>query len=378
MNVLTPRIKPTPPESLKVNVLSQIRKRLILKSIKYAAVAALLGLPFVIQLEIDHYTRVKALNLFIESSEMTKGVKTMVMKYMLRTRDEGNFEEIILKNDFVENTLTKSFETQQWRIEQPTKAVLYDGQNTFLWYKRSDKVHKGEGAYNVLGELLFLLEPECLRNNAHKLLKARGTKVNLKESNDHITLTIASKARDRFPKNYYYGDISIYAADNKQIITFDKATKLLHSIEIYIFRKDKYINILNTTDIQYNVPVDSEQITYLPENHTLKELYKPLDNPELIDISARDAVVKILEALHKNDITPIKDAFVYYEEVLRIFCPEYFGLEVLEIGKAYKSKDYFGELVPVKLKLTNGEIKETNLALRNDNKRKVWILAGGI
>ena len=54
------------------------------------------------------------------------------------------------------------------------------------------------------------------------------------------------------------------------------------------------------------------------------------------------------------------------------------GLEVLELGEPFKSGEYVDEFVPYKVKLSNGKIKQHNLAVRNDNKNKVWVFDGGL
>jgi hypothetical protein len=53
------------------------------------------------------------------------------------------------------------------------------------------------------------------------------------------------------------------------------------------------------------------------------------------------------------------------------------GLTVINIGEPFKSGLYPGEFVPYEIKFKNGEVKKMNLAVRNDNPNKVWIVDGG-
>lgn len=56
----------------------------------------------------------------------------------------------------------------------------------------------------------------------------------------------------------------------------------------------------------------------------------------------------------------------------------YGGLELISLGEPFKSGLFPGEFVPYKIRLKSGEIKEFNLALRNDNPTKTWKIDGGI
>jgi hypothetical protein len=95
----------------------------------------------------------------------------------------------------------------------------------------------------------------------------------------------------------------------------------------------------------------------------------------LIDISSKEAARLVFTALANKNIEPVKEAFAYWNEKS---IKEFYGLELLELGKSFKSGTYPGEFVPYKIKLPNGKIKVHNIALRNDNKNKVWIVDGGL
>jgi hypothetical protein len=54
------------------------------------------------------------------------------------------------------------------------------------------------------------------------------------------------------------------------------------------------------------------------------------------------------------------------------------GMEVLNLGQSFKSAMGPSLFVPYKIKLSNGEVKKHNLALRNDNSAHRWIVDGGL
>jgi hypothetical protein len=49
----------------------------------------------------------------------------------------------------------------------------------------------------------------------------------------------------------------------------------------------------------------------------------------------------------------------------------------MSIGSSFKSGQYAGVYVPYEVKLKSGEVQKHNLALRNDNPHKAWIVDGG-
>ena len=74
-----------------------------------------------------------------------------------------------------------------------------------------------------------------------------------------------------------------------------------------------------------------------------------------------------------------------WEKVKKLYNPisdavkeVYGGAKIIRIGKAFKSGSYPGVFVPYEVKLKSGEIKKFNMAVRNDNKEKVWQVDGGI
>ena len=54
------------------------------------------------------------------------------------------------------------------------------------------------------------------------------------------------------------------------------------------------------------------------------------------------------------------------------------GLKVLSLGQSFKSAAGPSLFVPYKIRLSNGEVKKHNLALRNDNNAGRWFVDGGL
>jgi hypothetical protein len=57
---------------------------------------------------------------------------------------------------------------------------------------------------------------------------------------------------------------------------------------------------------------------------------------------------------------------------------DYFkGLQVLSLGEPFKKSSYGGVYVPYRIRFRDGEEKEFNLAVRNDNPKGKWYFDGG-
>jgi hypothetical protein len=62
-------------------------------------------------------------------------------------------------------------------------------------------------------------------------------------------------------------------------------------------------------------------------------------------------------------------------------CPgkEYLGgLQVISLGEPFQAKPYPGWFVPYEIKFKNREVHKHNLAIRNDNPTKRYMVDGGI
>ena len=56
----------------------------------------------------------------------------------------------------------------------------------------------------------------------------------------------------------------------------------------------------------------------------------------------------------------------------------YGGIGIIELGKPFQAWPYPGWFVPYEIRLNNGNVKKHNLALRNDNPGRRYVVDGGI
>jgi len=379
MNELTPKFRPIVPQSLKGNVLSQInkRKKLMNDIRNYSAIAAVIVGFIFVPIVLGNITQTKAMDLIEDSINQTNEVKTMVITYSMRNPFTYNPDVIEMTSKMNEMTAKIIFEQPAiWRFASKNKWYIFDGKCAY-WYSNAykdclvnTKVDTGDlGRFNAL-----FLNPSAFLETVHKISEDKKAKIDMQNKGDSTTLTINYKVRSIDKNRFMTGDLfgwyhnnnkNSFVTDCRQVYVFNKDTKLLKNFYVSVFYNNKYVTILKSKKIEYNVPLDKSELTEIPKN-----LPKRLLNPQnyLINMTSREAVEKILTKF-KNDSTAINwvpDRKEFFQKML--------GMEILVIGEPIKKEKYAGEILPCKLKLKDGEVINTNIAVRNDNEFKIWIL----
>jgi outer membrane lipoprotein-sorting protein len=325
----------------------------------------------------------KAGNAFIESSIRATGlIKSMVMKLKVRTLANDNFSLVGTEYDMVEHTISKSFEKpERWRLEKGGRVVVCDGKTQQMWMPHFNGGSKAGLNANFTEWFKILLNPESVLLKEQAGINDKTSEVTLDEKNGEIRMTITSKARGNFI-NDYCKNRSIEESDNRREYVFSSQTKLIKSLKIYVLDGKKETLILETESIVYNVPINPSLFSLtLPKGVKLNDL-TAVDNVKSVtfsNITSKRAAELVFDAMAKNRWDLAGDAFAGYNfALLKLMKNKYGGLKVVKIGEPFKSGLYPGEFVPYEVILSEGETKKFNIALRNDNKNKVWLVDGGL
>jgi len=381
MNELTPKIRPLVPQSLKGNVISQIKKRKKrMKDIRnYSAIAAVVAAFIYLPIVLGNGTQAQAMELIEQSISKVDEVKTMVLTYSMRNPFTYNPDVIDMREKMHEMTGEIIFDQPQvWKFECKNKWYIFDGDKTY-WHSRSYddclvnmKIDTTDlGLFNAL-----FLKPTSLMETVLKVAKDKDTKVNMQTKGDSVTLIFNSKVSSIDKYRFMIGDLfgwynnkikGSFLTNCRHIYVFDSKTKLLRSFKISVFYKDKFIPVLKSEKIEYNISLDKNKIIEKQKN-IKKRLVQSFKY--LVDISSKQAIEKILNAF-KKDSTAIMNTNLPIER--KEYFKNWYGMEVLEIGEPYKKENYVGEIVPCKIKLKSGEEVNATLAVRNDNEFKIWI-----
>lgn len=369
----------------RFEIVRKIMKNRITKFAVAAAIiiAASLGITF-----FNKSTPVAYANqILAEAVKAVSDLTSVHMKARMRTLEGDNFGVIGLEFDFVPIEMWKRTEPNgllQWRVEKPKRVLLVDGQNTLMLMGKNYGVRESKpcplGCFDAwfarLLDVRELLDSELhnAKNNSNNEAALHHETINAK---DKIILEVESTTD--IPENDYMRNKFIFDSDHLKVYQFDSETKLLESFQIYVHTDSNDILIFEITDIEYNKEIaDSVFKLDLPDNMIWYEEPKVLpDNEKYQKMTPKQTALAFFEACAKEDWN---ESLKYWsstavDEKLKSYLG---GLEIVSIGEPFQSKGYPGWFVPYEIKLKDGSIKKHNLAIRNDNPAKRWVVDGGI
>ena len=328
---------------------------------------------------------VSAQEVLVLASEALSNLRSVYIKAQIRTIAHDNFELIRLDNDFVPNEMWKEFDgTPQgkWRIEKPGRVVVMDGESSLLLIRPN---HAAAGGINTgfVGWLKPLLDVDKILDSEIKLAQEQSSELVLIhekgfDGKDKLLVSVEAFAQGDFTHDWLKNK-SISASDNLRIYTFDAETNLLETLEVYVHTDREDVMVLQITDIEYNLGIDPALFTIeLPEDVIWHGQPKELaDNEKYQQMNPKETAQAFFEACADENW----DEFLKFWSASAVDqrIKDYLGgIEIISIGEPFKSGRYPGWFVPYEIKFKNGSIKKMNLAVRNDNPSKRYVVDGGI
>lgn len=351
------------------------------------AIAAVIIIAVVLSISVfdKSVTTASAAQVLSQAVEAMTNLRSVYIKVQIRTIAHDNFELIGLDYDFVPNEMWKEFDgTPQgkWRIEKPGRVVVMDGESSVLLI-RPNYGAKGGVRTGMVGWLQDLLDVDKIIDRQLQLARKLGWDLELtheegEDGYEKLVVTVEAKAQGDFTHDYLKNK-SISASDNLRIYTFDAETKLLEELEIYVHTEDEDVLVLDITDIEYNQELAPELFELeLPEEMIWFEQPKKLvDNVEYEQMTPKEAAIAFFQSCgDENWVEVLK--FWGASAVGQRLKADLGGLEIIHIGEPFKSGRYPGWFVPYEIKLKSGQVRKHNLAVRNDNPAKRYMVDGGI
>lgn len=384
---VTPKVMPNTPEAIKANVLNKTSKKKRTISLKpaikrmsrfssiAAAIAIIAAVTILGVVNIPNEAKA-ANNIFNDAVKAVSGQQTMLMKLNVRTIGHDSFVSIELSENMVPHTISVIMsEPPVWRLEKSGRTAVCDEQNQYMWINNSQEGFIGDRNRNFVEWFDMLLDPKLIFIKEISEAQDNNNKYSVTKKDNEILLTVKAKAQGNFANDYLLNS-SIDESNNRRVYTFDTTTKLLKSVKIFVEHKGKEVLILESTEINYNKPLDRQLIVSVPDGYKWKRVGRAISNDLFSSITAEEAARLIFEAMSNNTIEDIEEIFNHTNtNALR---ETYSGCKIISIGKPFVSGVYPGKFIPYEIRLRNGQIKKHNLALRNDNENKVWVLDGGL
>lgn len=402
IQMLTPKVEVRPSADLRSRILAAAAEQQSAaqptkprrSSLRYwisaaASMAAVVAIAITFTLSSPAYA---ARKYFSQALIVMQDAKTMVMNLSVRTAPDEPIDYINPTMDFIPATVKVIYnEPMTWSLEKKDgRTVLYKGADeegnlVYQWIGGKDgrtgwkQPHRGY----VEGDLEIMLDPRILLEAERRTAERnKGTKYEILDVGELAIVRVATTAQGDYSKSDYLLNTSLAEANTIREYSFAKDSGMLHKMRIVVNTDKGPVTVIESENIAYNEPLtvndlyDKEQFEKI--SFVNLELAPTEAASPLAGITADEAAKIILNAMGSWDTTILDTAMYYFGDVKGQVERIYKGLEVKSIGKPFKSGLYPGQFVKCKVTLANGEKQELTLALRNDNKQKIWLLDGGL
>lgn len=354
-----------------------------------ASVAAVVAVAITLSVNTPAYA---ARRYFSNALIVMQQAKTMVMKGSVRTQPEEPIDYIDPQADFVPATIKVIYnEPMLWSIEKRGgRTLLYKGEDStgdyvYQWTKFGNNRigWKNQHAGFVSGEMEAMLNPRLLLEAEYRTAERnRGANYDIQEVGELVIVKVSTKAQGDFSESDYMLNTSLAEANTLREYSFAKNTGMLQKLRIAIMVDGKPVTIVESESIAYNEPLTAVDLydkeTF--ESITFNDMeIKAEESSPLIGIKADEAAEIILKAMQMWDMNILGTAMAQLNgDLMNVLKATYKGLEVKSIGKPRSSGLYAGKFVKCKVVMPDGSKETLNLALRNDNPQRVWIVDGGL
>jgi hypothetical protein len=207
-------------------------------------------------------------------------------------------------------------------------------------------------------------------------VKAKTTRIEGPSDAEHQTVIVQVETNDAVGE--YLRNKSLNMSDTRREYTFDRKTGRLETAKFYCQSDGKEVLALDIVKIEYDpVIADAQFELKAPEGIVwYQEPQRLPDNEKYEKMTPAEAAQEFFEACSKRDwdeaakfwTTPITDEIKQYLG----------GLKVIKLGEPFQAKPYPGWFVPYEIRMSGGEVRKHNLALRNDNPAKRFVVDGGL
>ena len=322
-------------------------------------------------------------SIMLKSVTAMESLRSMFISMNVRSMEGESFDLIGEEYDFLEYKFWKQFSgNEPWRLEKQGRIVSFDGEKQYLFLSNSSYALTADKNAGFVEWMKLFFNPKDILEKEMEFSKTHDAVYKIDESGDEIILTVNSNALGDFHNNYLKNN-SILESDNQRVYVFDKNSMLLKWFELFINADGRSIKVIRINNIAYNIPIEASTFSIqLPPGVEWQKLSEPGYVKAFTKITSKQAAKRFFTALHNEDyesITSVWDVLqITDKEKLKQIKSIYGGLEIISLGKSFTSGLYPGEFVPYKIKLKSGDIEEFNLALRNDNPNKTWVIDGGL
>ena len=322
---------------------------------------------------------------FEQAIQSVRNVGSYLLKLQVRTVAHENFAHFDPKGDFMEVSMQKLSigNNQYWRVEKEGgRTIIFDGQDQYMWVP--EKLYLlGTPQSNFMEYFSLFIEPTQLFNMQQMAIKLnKNTQTSTSVSDSTLTVTTTFEVEGTELSAIFNNESSTKRVTIENVCSMPDG--LLRSLRVWIDWHGEQIEIIRSTDIEYNIPIDKESLISLPTGAEWLDLRQGLtvlsDENRLSLLSNEnpvDAAQRILNSLISGQTDEAREALYYYEKVLPEMFNMFKGCKVSDFTLR-REKPYPGVYVFYTLTRPDGKTELNHVALRNDNEQHIWILDGGL
>ena len=311
-------------------------------------------------------------------------MKSVQMNFRIRTEGKEDFDFVDPSGGFLECRLWKTFgDPPRWRMEKDGRTVIMDGKNQYLVIAGSGFTLKGGPRCGFVEWMRIFLDPVKLLESEKEFACAHHAFCKIEEKGGHIILIVKAKALGNFQNSFALNN-SVQESNNTRVYTFNKTTMLPESIEITIESGQHSIPVIELDSIAYNLALPDSLLRFKPIRGFPVISLEALDSINrggISNVNSGQATRMFFEAISKHDNVQLNRLYPLaglaggssFADVQK----RYSGLEILWLGKPFKSGLYIGDFVPYMIRLKSGDTVRGTLSLRRDNPSHVWNIDGG-
>lgn len=407
IDMLTPKVEVKPSSDLRERILQAAAQQSAQQSAKQAksktvaqpkrritywlgaigSMAAVVAVAITMMVNTPAYA---ARKYFSNALLAVQDAKTMIMKLSVRTEADEPIDYINPEDDFIPATVKVIYnDPMLWCIEkQDGRTLLYKGADStgdfvYQWIGGTDgKIGwKQNPEGYVEGDLAIMLDPRLLLQAEKGIAKnSKAAKYDILDNGELVIVRVTTTAQGNYSQSNYMMNTSLAEANTVRVYSFAKSTGELVQMRIDFVVDNKPITVIESQSIAYNAeltPADLSSKDLSTISFSQLDIAKSASSP-LAGITADEAAKIILQAMKSWDKEILGTAMAYYKDFMPKLESIYKGLEVKSIEKSFSSGLYPGKFVKCKVVLADGKKETLTLALRNDNKNKVWLLDGGL
>jgi hypothetical protein len=347
------------------------------------AAAAALAVVLFIPWGIFSASKAAAAEVFAQAVQAVSDLQSVYLRLKMRTLPGDNFSVIDLDGDFVTVELWKRFgNPPQWRATNEGRIAVMDGVSGCCLV-RDRFAYRFDYTPTFGAWVGSLMDVDRVLDTQLRLAQEQGWDLVLTheegvDGRPKIVVAVEATAQGDF-SNDWLRNKYISASDNRRVYRFDAETRRLEDLEVWVHRDDEDELVLAVDEIVYDGELDpSLFVLAIPEDviWSVEPEILP-DNEKYAQMMPGEAAEAFFQALSNED----------WDEALKFWSMSELdprmkehagGLEIISIGKAFRSGQYPGWFVPYEILLRGGQTLKYNLALRNDNAAGRYIVDGGL